>query len=83
MAKHTLSLRDEVASSIPSRARRKWEDDLDPAVVAELEEIRADWIAGRLGPGVTRTGLSKAIAKTLQGRGIQASANTVVRWLDR
>jgi hypothetical protein len=28
MAKNTLSLRDEVASSIPSRARRKWEDDL-------------------------------------------------------
>lgn len=82
MAK-ALSLRDEVASAIPTRARRKWEDDLDPAVVAELEEIRADWASGKLGAGVTRTGISKAIARTLNGRGIPVSANTVFRWLDR
>jgi hypothetical protein len=82
MAK-AISLREEVTAALPSRARRKWEDDLDPAVLAELEELRSDWAAGRLGVGVTRSGLAKAIVKTLANRGTPSSAITVSRWLDR
>lgn len=82
MAK-AISLRDEITAALPSRARRKWEEDLDAAVLAELEEIRHDWRSGRLGAGVTRSGLSKAVAKTLVSRGITATAQTVARWLER
>lgn len=77
------SLRDEITAALPSRARRKWEEDLDHKLLEELTAIRDDWMAGRLGAGVTRTGLSKAIARTLSGRGIPTSAQTVARWLDR
>jgi hypothetical protein len=82
MAK-AISLREEITAAIPSRARRKWDDDLEPTVRAELEEIRADWAAGRLGGDVTKTGLAGSIAKALSKRGTPVSADTVVRWLDR
>lgn len=83
MSKSRPSLRDEITAALPSRARRKWEEDLAPDVRAELEELRADWAGGRLGNGVTKSGLARAIAKTLAGRGISASVHTVIRWLER
>jgi hypothetical protein len=82
MAK-AITLREEIKAALPSRSRRKWEDDIDPSVLAELEELRSDWAAGKLGVGVTKSGLAKAIVKTLANRGTPASAITVSRWLDR
>lgn len=81
MAK-TQSIRDQIINHLPSRARPHWETSLPADVLQDLEEVRADFKAGRLGPRVTKTGLSRAIAKTLADRGIGGSQTTVARWLD-
>lgn len=83
MAKQpSISLRDQIASHLPSRVHLHWEQRLPADVREELEEIKADYQAGRLGPSVTKTGLAKAISKTLADRGIGGSQTTVARWLD-
>jgi hypothetical protein len=81
MAK-TQSIRDQIITHLPSGARPHWEASLPADVLQGLEEVRADFKAGRLGPRVTKTGLSRAIAKTLADRGIGGSQTTVARWLD-
>lgn len=70
----------EVIANIPQRTRRTWADTLPPDVLAEVEEIRAEFRAGRI--AATKTGLGKAIAVTLAARGIECHPLTVVRWLD-
>lgn len=81
MAKAAATLRDEIRANLPVRARRTFAGSLPAELRAELEEIREDWRAGRMGP-VTKTGLGKSIATTLAGRGITCHSLTVVRWLD-
>ena len=77
------SIRDQVRSLIPSRVRLQWETHLPDDVRKELEELRADFLSGKLGPGVTKTGLARAIARTMEARSLPGSLHTVARWLDR
>jgi len=77
------SVRDQVRSLIPSRVHLRWESHLPADVRTELDELRRDFLAGKLGPGVSKTGLAKAIYKTMQARGLPGSMHTVARWLDR
>lgn len=76
------SLRDQIAANLPSMERRKWEDGLEPDVLADLEVWKSDFKAGKLG-AVTRNGLATSIAKSLREIGIPAARDTVARWLDR
>ena len=76
------SFLEQVRSYLPSRSRLRWEESLPAAVRAELSAIRADWVSGKFGPSVTKTGLGMAIAKSLAARDLPGSSHTVVRWLD-
>jgi hypothetical protein len=75
------SLLEEVQANLPTRVRRTFASSLPADLLAELETIRADWQAGRLGD-VTKTGLGKAVAAALAGRGLKYHTLTVVRWLE-
>lgn len=75
------SLLEEVRANLPARVRRTWITSLPDDLRVELEAIRSDWQAGRLGD-VTKSGLGKAIAVTLAGRGVPCHQLTVTRWLD-
>lgn len=81
-AKAAGTLLEEVRANLPTVRRRRWVDTVPAETLTELEAIRDDWRAGRLGPGVTKTGLGKAICATLVARGIPCHALTVVRWLE-
>ena len=70
----------DVLANLPRRQRRDFASTLPPDLLAELEVIRADFRAGRL--VATKTGLGKAIAISLAGRGIEYHPITVSRWLD-
>lgn len=78
MAKPVLL--DDVLANLPQRTRTSFADVLPPEILAELEEIRSEFRAGRI--TATKTGLGKAIAKSLATRGINAHQTTVTRWLD-
>jgi|GEM_PF-3893797 len=73
-------LLDDVLKNLPRRTRQSFADVLPPEILKELEEIRSEFHAGRI--SATKTGLAKAIAKTLSDRGISAHSSTVTRWLD-
>lgn len=75
------SLMDDIRQHLPRKGVAPWFTTIDADLQAELESIRADFHAGRLGPGVTKTGLSHAVAKSLQQRGIQIGHSGVQRWL--
>jgi hypothetical protein len=76
----TLGLLEDVLTNLPRRTRQSFSDVLPPEILAELVEIRSEFRAGRI--SATKTGLAKAIAKTLADRGISAHSSTVTRWLD-
>ena len=78
MAKPVLL--DDVLANLPQRTRTSFADVLPPEILAELEEIRSEFRAGRI--TATKTGLGKAISKSLATRGINAHQGTVTRWLD-
>ena len=78
MAKPVLL--DDVLANLPQRTRTSFADVLPPEILAELEEIRSEFSAGRI--TATKTGLGKAISKSLATRGINAHQGTVTRWLD-
>lgn len=78
MAKRVLL--DEVLANLPQRTRQSFADVLPPEILKELEEIRSEFRAGRI--TATKTGLGKAISKSLATRGINAHQGTVTRWLD-
>ena len=78
MAKPVLL--DDVLANLPQRTRTSFADVLPPEILAELEEIRSEFRAGRI--SATKTGLGKAISKSLATRGINAHQGTVTRWLD-
>ena len=73
-------LLDDVLTNLPRRTRQSFADVLPPEILAELEEIRSEFRAGRI--TATKTGLGKAISKSLATRGINAHQGTVTRWLD-
>lgn len=73
-------LLEDVLTNLPRRTRQSFADVLPPEILKELEEIRSEFRAGRI--SATKTGLAKAIAKTLADRGINAHSSTVTRWLD-
>ena len=73
-------LLDDVLTNLPRRTRQSFADVLPPEILAELEEIRSEFRAGRI--SATKTGLGKAISKSLATRGINAHQGTVTRWLD-
>lgn len=78
MAKPVLL--DDVLANLPQRTRQSFADVLPPEILKELEEIRSEFRAGRI--TATKTGLGKAISKSLATRGINAHQGTVTRWLD-
>ena len=78
MAKPVLL--DEVLANLPRRTRTSFAGTLPADILAEVEEIRSEFLAGRI--KATKTGLGRAIAKSLAGRGINAHQSTVTRWLD-
>jgi hypothetical protein len=78
MAKPVLL--DEVLANLPRRTRQSFADVLPPDILAEVEEIRSEFRAGRI--NCSKTGLGKAISKSLASRGINAHQGTVTRWLD-
>ena len=75
-----VSLLEQVRANLPSKARRTWATSLPEDLRVELEAIRSDWQAGRLGD-TTKTALGKAISVTLAARGIHCHSLTVTRWL--
>ena len=76
------SFLEQVRSFLPSHSRLRWEESLPEDVRAELSAIKADWLAGKFGVHVTKSGLGIAIAKSLTARDLPGSSHTVVRWLD-
>lgn len=76
------SFLEQVRSFLPSHSRLRWEESLPADVRDELSAIKADWLAGKFGANVTKTGLGMAIAKSLAARDLPGSSHTVVRWLD-
>jgi len=75
------SLRDLIVGNLPKRKSVTFESTLPADVLAELQEIREDFRAGRM-PGVTKTGLGKAISVSLAERGMTFHSLTVTRWLE-
>jgi hypothetical protein len=75
------SLLEEVRANLPSRERPTWIKTVPAELRDELEQIRDDWRAGRMGD-VTKTGLARAISISVNARGIRGHILTVVRWLD-
>ena len=73
-------LLEDVLTNLPRRTRQSFADVLPPEILAELEEIHSEFRAGRI--TATKTGLGKAISKSLASRGINAHQGTVTRWLD-
>lgn len=79
MAKRLLM--DEVRELLPRKGIQPWFLTIDKELQTELEGIRDDFHAGKMGPGVTKTGLSHAISKALQQRGLEIGHAGVMRWL--
>jgi hypothetical protein len=76
----TPALLDDVLKNLPRQSRQSFADVLPPDLLAEVEEIRSEFRAGRI--HATKTGLGKALSATLAARGINAHPVTVSRWLD-
>jgi len=81
MAKR-LSLRDDVLANIPRKGFEPWHKSLPSDIRQEVEQLRADFHAGRLGAGVTKTGLSHTLAKALRDRGVLIGHAGVRKWIE-
>jgi hypothetical protein len=82
MAKFTL--RDEILSTAAPRRHGSpaWHERLPPDALAELEALRADWHAGKL--GLPKWTLSASISKSLTERGLpSAGPGEIAKWLAR
>lgn len=78
MAKRKLL--DEIMRRLPKRGFTPWHEKLDPAMRAEIEQIKADFHSGRL--AATKTGLAMAISATMREAGVEIGRAGVTRWLE-
>ena len=75
-------LRDAVLADVPPprRGNLPWHQRLDAETLAELEQIRADYRAGKV--NTSRWRLAASVARHLAGRGLGSPSTLVVdRWL--
>jgi len=77
------TLMDEVLSRIPKKGFKPWHERIPPDLLAELEALRAAFWKGEMPTRTTRTGLSHALAKSLQDRGVHVGHAGVHRWLEK
>jgi hypothetical protein len=82
MAKKSAALLDDIMANIPRKGTVPWFEAIDNDIRIELDTIRTNFHAGRMGPGVTKTGLARAISKSLEPRGVQIGHAGVMRWLE-
>jgi len=82
MAKKSAALLDDIMANIPRKGTVPWFEAIDNDLRIELDAIRTNFHAGRMGPGVTKTGLARAISKSLESRGVQIGHAGVMRWLE-
>ena len=82
MAKKSAALLDDIMANIPRKGTVPWFEAIDNDLRIELDAIRTNYHAGRMGPGVTKTGLARAISKSLESRGVQIGHAGVMRWLE-
>lgn len=76
------SLIEEIVALVPTEKGREkpWQDKIDPAVRAELEQLKSDWKAGKVKG--TRVGMARAISETLKRRGVYSiGVQGVTKWL--
>jgi len=64
-----------------------WYTRIGPKLRQELEEVRASWLAGTLQPPtpggvVTKTGLARAISRSLEEHDVRIGIRGVEAWLD-
>lgn len=76
------TLMDEVLERIPKKGFKPWNERIPPDLLAELEALRAAFWAGQMPTRTTRTGLSYAISKSLQERGVDIGHSGVKKWLE-
>lgn len=77
-------LRNLIADNLPKRSRPRWEDRIPSDVMDVLIAVRDDFLAGKLGEGVTKTGLATSIHKSLRDEcAIDVCHHTVVRWIEK
>lgn len=83
MAKSTPSLSDAIRAAIPPVTARgqPWWKKIPAEVLAELEQLRDDWYAGRQ-PG-SKTAVARAISEELTRRKLSdVQRQGVVTWLN-
>lgn len=81
MAKKSALL-DEIMSHVPRKGTVPWHETLPADLLEELVAIRSSFLAGRMGANVTKTGLARAISKSLESRGVSIGPAGVQRWLE-
>lgn len=82
MAKAAPTLADQIAAALPPRARtRPWWERIDPAHLAELEPVRARFLAG--GYDASKRQMAKTISAHLRANGIaEVGEQGVISWLN-
>jgi hypothetical protein len=80
MGKTKTSLLDDVVANLPRKGQAPWHTTIAPELLAELEEIKARFLAGQI-PAATKTGLATALSKSLKARGITVGHRGVESWL--
>jgi hypothetical protein len=82
MAKPAATLADQIAAALPPRAKtRPWWDRIDPAHLAELEPVRARFLAG--GYDASKRQMARTISAHLRAAGIaDVGEQGVISWLN-
>lgn len=78
------SLADAIKAAVPAKPRRMspWYEALPANVLAELEEVRAAFWRGEMGP--SKYGVARAISAELRSRQIsEVGFQGVLAWLQR
>lgn len=81
MAKRTTLL-DEVLKRIPKKGFSPWHQRIPQDMLVEIESIRSAFWSGQLPARTTLTGLSHALSKSLQERGVDIGHSGVKKWLE-
>ena len=82
MAKAARTLADQIAAALPPRAKtRPWWERIDPAHLAELEPVRARFLAG--GYDASKRVMAATISTHLRSAGIcDVGPQGVISWLN-